>query len=148
MALIIKTDQNIFKTQFSVLGNIVIVLLGCTVLALAERILYDIARIFAVPPVDYFENLSVIIVQAGFIILFLIIALFINISVGSRKEKYALALVPYFVVSIFLSLQLALQISVYFYNNHTNFQFYAVMSVLVVFCTYAIYLIQNKYNPQ
>ena len=146
MSLIIKGDQqNIFKTQFTTLGSFIVFLLGATVLALAERILYDVARYFAVPPVDYFDNISVIIVQAGVIILILILALFANLSIGPKKEKYAIALFPYFLVSIFLALQLALQISVYFYNHHTDLEFYVVMILLIVICTYSIYHIQKRY---
>ena len=148
MALIIKSEQNIFETKFSTLGLVIIFLLGFSILALAERILYDVARYFVVSSPDYFDNISVIIVHAVVIILFLIIALFVNLSVGQKKEKYAVALVPYFVVSIFLALQLAFQVSIYFYNHHTDFQFYIVMTALVVICTYAIYYIQSKYNPQ
>ncbi len=148
MALIIKSEQNIFETKFSTLGLVIIFLLGFSILALAERVLYDVARYFVASSPDYFDNISVIIVHAVVIILFLIIALFVNLSVGQKKEKYAVALVPYFVVSIFLSLQLAFQVSIYFYNHHTDFQFYVVMTALVVICTYAIYYIQSKYINQ
>ncbi len=146
MALIIKSEQNIFKTQFSTLGGFIVFLLGMSILALAERIMYDLSRFLATPPLDYFDNLSVIMLQAGFVILFLIIALMVNLAVSGKKEKYAIALVPYFVVSIILTIQLALQISVYFYNHHTTFEFYVVMILLVIASTYGIYNIQSKYN--
>jgi len=148
MSLIIQSDQNVFKTKFTTLGSLIVILLSVTVLALMERILYDVARFFANPPVDYFDNISVIIVQAGVIILFLILALFVNLSIGSKKEKYAIALIPYFAVSIFLALQIAFQVSIYFYNHHTDFQFYVVMVALVVVCTWAIFFVQGRHNPE
>ena len=148
MSLIIKPEQNIFKTKFTTLGSFIIILLTVTILALSERILYDLARLIVSSSVDYFDNISVIILHAIVIISFLIIALVINLSLGSRKEKYAIALIPYFFVSIFLAIQLILQISVYFYNHHTDFQFYSVMTILVVVSTYAIYYTQKMFNPE
>lgn len=76
--------------------------------------------------------------------IFLIIALLVNVFISDKKQKYAIALVPYYVVSIFLCCQLILQVSVYFYHNHTTFQFYVVMLALIVICTYSIYFIQKN----
>lgn len=148
MPLIIKSEQNIFKTKFTTLGSFITILLTITVLALSERILYDVARLIASPPLDYFDNISVIVLHAFTVITFLIFALIINFSLGQRKEKYAIALIPYFFVSIFLAMQLILQISIYFYNHHTDAQFYIVMTTLVVVTTYAIYYIQDRFSPQ
>ncbi len=146
MSLIIQSEQNIFKTRFSTLGGFIVFLLGMSILALAERVMYDLSRFLTPPPLDYFNNLSVILLQAGFVILFVIIALMVNLGVSGKKEKYAIALVPYFVVSIILAIQIALQISVYFYNHHTTFEFYVVMFLLVIASTYGIYNVQSKYN--
>jgi len=146
MSLIVQSEQNIFKTKFSTLGAFIVILLGCSILALAERVIYDLSRLVAPPPLDYFNNLSVIILQAGFVILFIIIALVVNLVVSGKKEKYAIALVPYFVVSIYLVVQIVFQLSVYFYNHHTTFEFYVVMSLLVLASTYGIYNIQSRYN--
>jgi FtsH-binding integral membrane protein len=146
MSLIIQSEENIFKTKFSTLGALITVLLGCSILALAERVIYDLSRFMAPPPLDYFNNLSVIVLQAVFVVLFIIIALVVNLAVSNKKEKYAIALVPYFVVSIYLAIQVAFQVSVYFYNHHTTFEFYVVMLVLVVVSTYGIYHIQSNYK--
>lgn len=145
MSLILEQNNNIFKTKFTTAGGFIVTLLGLSILALAERILYDVGRLLVSPPLDYFDNMGVIIVHGVVIILFLALALISNILIGPRKEKYAIALVPYYVVSIILSLQLLLQISVYFINHHTTFQFYAVMIVLIILCTYSIYAIQKRH---
>lgn len=145
MALIIEeNNNNIFKTKFTTAGGFIVTLLGLSILALAERILYDVGRLLVAPPLDYFDNMGVIVIQGVVIIFFLALALVSNMLIGPKKEKYAIALVPYYVVSIFLSLQLLLQISVYFVNHHTNFEFYVVMIALIALCTYGIYYIQNK----
>lgn len=144
MSFILQENNNVFKTKFTTAGGFIVVLLGFALLALAERVLYDAARLLAAGPLDYFDNINVVAMQAVIIIIFLIIALTINLSVAEHRQQYAIALLPYYVVSIFLSCQLLLQISVYFYNHHTTFQFYVVMLALIAVCTYGIYYIQNK----
>ncbi|MDE2031261.1 MAG: hypothetical protein KGI58_03340 [Patescibacteria group bacterium] len=145
MSLIIEqNNNNIFKTKFTTVGGFIVTLLGLSILALAERILYDAGRLLVAPPLDYFDNMAVIVVHGIIIIFFLALALVTNMLIGPRKEKYAIALVPYYVVSIILSLQLLLQISVYFVNHHTTFEFYIVMLALIALCTYGIYYIQKR----
>jgi len=144
MSLIIEQNNNVFKTKFTGTGTFIVILLGLSILALFERVLYDAARLMVPLPLDYFTNLGIIIIHGFIIIFFLAIALISNLFIGPKKESYAIALVPYYAVSIFLGLQLLLQISVYFYNNHTNFQFYVVMIALVLMCTYGIYAIQKR----
>jgi len=144
MSLILEQNNNIFKTKFTTAGGFIVTLLGLSILALLERVLYDVGRLMVAPPLDYFDNMGVILVQGIVIILFLAIALIANMLIGSQKEKYAIALVPYYVVSILLALQLLLQISVYFINHHTTFQFYVVMIALITVCTYGIYAIQRR----
>lgn len=147
MALIISQDSNnVFNTKFTNTGGFIVTLLGLSLLALAERVLYDTGRLIALPPLDYFDNLGVIIVHAVVIIFFLVIALVLNLSLSHRQERYAVALVPYFVVSIILAMQLLLQVSVYFFNHHTTIQFYIVMIALVAVCTYGIYLTQSRHK--
>lgn len=146
MSLVIKSANNIFKTQFSNIGGIIVFFLGAIILALSERILYDMARFVSPKDIDYIDNISVISVQAVFVVLFLVVALLLNFFVGPKAEKYAVALFPYFIVSIILIIQLAFQVSVYFYNHHTNLQFYVVMTSLVLLFTYIIYIIQKGYN--
>lgn len=145
MSLILEqNNNNIFKTKFTIAGVFIVSLLGISILSLAERILYDVGRLLVAPPLDYFDNMGVIVIHGIVIIFFLAIALITNMLIGLRKEKYAIALVPYYVVSIILSLQLLLQISVYFINHHTTFEFYVVMVVLIFVCTYGIYAIQKR----
>jgi len=145
MSLILEQNNNIFKTKFTVAGGFIVTLLGLSILALAERILYDVGRLLVAPPLDYFDNMGVIVIHGIVIIFFLALALISNMLIGPRKEKYAIALVPYYVVSIILALQLLLQISVFFVNHHTTFQFYVVMIVLTAVCTYGIYAIQKRH---
>ncbi len=145
MSLILEqNNNNIFKTKFTIAGVFIVSLLGISIISLAERILYDVGRLLVAPPLDYFDNMGVIVIHGIVIIFFLAIALITNMLIGPRKEKYAIALVPYYVVSIILSLQLLLQISVYFINHHTTFEFYVVMVVLIFVCTYGIYAIQKR----
>jgi hypothetical protein len=145
MSLILQENNNVFKTKFTNAGGFIVVLLGFSLLALAERILYDAARLLVSGPLDYFENMNVIVMHAVIIIIFLIIALFINLSMATRRQQYAIALFPYYIISIILSCQLLLQISVYFYNHHTTFQFYVVMLFLIGVCTYGIYFVQSRH---
>jgi ABC-type xylose transport system permease subunit len=145
MALVTQQNENVFKTKFTDVGGFIVTLLGLSLLALAERVLYDTGRLIALPPLDYFDNLGVIIVHAVVIICFLVVALVLNISLSHRKDRYAVALVPYFVVSIILCMQLLLQVSVYFINHHTTVQFYIVMLALIAVCTYGIYFVQSRH---
>lgn len=145
MSLILEQNNNIFKTKFTTAGGFIVTLLGLSILALAERILYDVGRLLVAPPLNYFDNMGVIIIHGIVIIFFLALALISNMLIGPRKEKYAIALVPYYVVSIILALQLLLQISVYFINHHTTFQFYVVMIALTAVCTYGIYVVQKRH---
>lgn len=149
MSLVISQDNNnVFKTKFTNTGGFIVTLLGLSLLALAERVLYDTGRLIALPPLDYFDNLGVIIVHAFVIIFFLVVALVLNLALSHKQERYAVALVPYFVVSIILAMQLLLQVSVYFINHHTTVQFYVVMLVLIIVCTYGIYLTQTRYKVE
>ena len=144
MSLIIQENSNVFKTKFTTAGAFIVALLSLSLLALLERILYDAARILASGSLDYFQNIHVVILHSIIIIIFLLIALFTNLGV-SNNQKYAIALLPYYIVAIFLSCQLLLQVSVYFYNHHTTLQFYVVMLALIIVSTYGIYFIQKKH---
>ena len=139
-------DASIFTTKLTGSGAMIITLLVLSLIALGERVLYDIGRIFAPAPLDYFSNLNVILVHALFVIPLLIISIVINVAISNHKHKYAIVLIPYYVFSIIMALQLALQMGVYFANHHTTLQFYIVMSVFVAVCTYGIYYIQSKYK--
>ena len=143
-----QQEESIFHYKMTSGSGFVIVLLVLALIALGERILYDIGRLFATAPLDYFDNLDVIVVHSFFIIPLLIVSIIVNLLVGSRKAKYAVVLIPYFVLSIILALQLGLQIAVYFANHHTQFQFYVVMTIVIAVCTYAMYYIQSKFVPR
>ena len=113
-----QNSQNIFQQKLSPGVGFIVVILVLALIALAERILYDIARIFVSEGASYFDNLQVIMLHAAFIIPLLALSIFFNVMVGEKKEKYAVVLIPYFVLSIVMALQLVFQISIYFYYHH------------------------------
>ncbi len=141
-------EENLFKTRFTDAGMVILILLVLALLGLGERVLYDLARTSASPIGDfgYFNNSKVIVVQAVFIVGLLILNIIVNYVFGRRKEKFAIALIPYFITSIILAIQLAIQLGVYFTNHHSNLQFYLVMTLLVVVSSYGIFHIQNNYK--
>jgi uncharacterized membrane protein len=140
------SKEGIFKTKFTDSGIVIMGLLILAILALCERLIYDLTRIFLFEKIDYFGNLQVITIHAVAIISFLVVSLVINYLIGAKKEKYAVVLVPYFIVAIVLAIQLSLQVIVYFTNHHTNLQFYIIMSLLVLISTYSMYYIQKRFN--
>ncbi len=136
-------NESVFNTKLSSGGWFLVVVLGLAILSLFERVLYDAGRFFAPAPIDYFQNFNVIAIHAVIILFFLVIALIANLSLGERKQKYAVALIPYYVVSIVLAIQLCLQVSVYFYHNHTNTEFYVVMIAICAVATWGMYVVQK-----
>lgn len=145
------TEQNsgsIFSYKITAGSGFIITLLVLALVALGERILYDMARLFATGPIDYFSNLNDIVVQSFFIIPLLIVSIAVNVLVGAKKQKYAIVLIPYFVLSIVMALQLIFQVAIYFTFHHTQFEFYVVMTLLVIICTAAIYFIQDRHNSK
>lgn len=143
-------EENFLKTQFTTPGMVLICFLVLALIGLGERVMYDLARTLANPIGDfgYFNNHKVIIVHAVFVIGLLIVTTIVNYIFGRKKEKYAIALVPYFITSIILALQLAIQLGVYFMSNHNNLQFYLVMILLVIVSSYGIFYIQNNYKRE
>lgn len=141
-------NQNIFHQKLSPGVSFIVVLLIFALVSLAEKILYDLARTFASGSLDYFSNLQVIIIHSVFIIPLLILSIIVNVMVGEKKQKYAVAIIPYFVLSIVLAMQLIFQISIYFYYHHNDFELYLVLLVLNIVCTYAIYEIQRRFQPE
>lgn len=126
----------------------VVGLLVLALVALGERILYDLARAFGGSPLNYFDNIDIIVIHSFFVLPLLIVCVLFNALLSEKKEKYAIVLIPYFVLSIVLALQLVLQIAVYFAKHHTNIQFYIIMVLLTGICTCAIYMIQDRYNSK
>ncbi len=140
------SKEGILKTKFTDGGIVIMGLLILAILALCERLIYDLTRLVSSANIDYFGDLKVITIHAVAIISFLVISLVVNYLVETKKEKYAVVLIPYFIVAIFLALQLSLQVIVYFTNHHTNLQFYVIMSLLVLISTYSMYYIQKRFN--
>ncbi|OGN07394.1 MAG: hypothetical protein A3B86_01440 [Candidatus Yanofskybacteria bacterium RIFCSPHIGHO2_02_FULL_38_22b] len=136
-----------YKLTFS--SGFVVVVLLLVILGLGERVLYDLARHFGTSSnIDYFNDLGTILVHAAFIIPVFIVSIVLNVYAGERKQKYAMALIPYLGTSIALALQLMFQISVYFYNHHTKPQFYILMTLIAFISTIAIYIIQTRYEQE
>lgn len=147
MNLIKKTNQNnIFATEFTDTGWFLVIFLSLAICALFERLIYDLGRMYgeSTYSLPYFQDSKTISIHALIIILFLIVSLSLNYFLAEKKSKYAIILIPYFIVSCILAVQLALQTSVYFYNNHTSFQFYLAMGILAFVLTYGMYYIQDN----
>lgn len=140
-------STGLFKHKISGASGFVMVLLVLVLIGLGERALYDLSRIFVGDNFSYFDDLATLLVHTLFVAPLIIIAVVINIVVAEKKEKYAVVLIPYFVMAIALTLQVALEATVYFYGHHTMFQFYLVMSTLVIITSMLIYFIQKHYVP-
>lgn len=141
-------SKSIFKYQIHGAASFAVVLLVLVLIALGERVLYDLSRIFVGPTFNYLTDLSTLIVHTLFVSALIIIAAVVNVVMAEKKEKYAIVLIPYFVMAIALTIQVALEASIYFYFNHTQFQFYLVMSTLVIVTTSLIYFIQKHYSVE
>lgn len=139
--------MSIFKKKLTGGEIFFVTILFFAILALCEKVLFDLAR-WTDNRYDYFDNLTTIVTHAIFALVILVISVVVNIVVGERKEKYALAIIPYFLTSIAISLQVALQIVVYFVNHHTQLQFYLVMIAFVAVASFLIYWIQKRYDPE
>ncbi len=142
-----ENSTNLFKYKVSGASGFVLVLLVLVLVGLGERVLYDISRTFVGPQFNYFNDLSTLLVHTLFVMLLIVVAVVVNVLVAERKEKYAIVLIPYFVLAISLTIQVALEAATYFYSHHTQFQFYLVMSTLVVISSMLIYFVQKRYVP-
>ncbi|MDP4001489.1 MAG: hypothetical protein Q8P69_00365 [bacterium] len=140
-------STNLFKHKISGASGFVLVLLVLVLVGLGERVLYDLSRIFVGDNFNYFDDLATLIVHTLFVVPLIIIAVIASVTVTEKREKYAVVLIPYFVMAIALTLQVALEATFYFYGHHTMFQFYLVMSTLVVISSMLIYFIQKRYVP-
>lgn len=140
-----ENSTNLFKYKISGASGFALVLLVLVLVGLGERVLYDISRLFVGDGFNYFNDLSTLIVHTLFVALLLVVAVIVNVLVAEKKEKYAMVLIPYFVLAIALTVQIALEAAVYFYSHHTQFQFYLIMSTLVIVTSMLIYFIQKRY---
>lgn len=138
---------SLFKYKMSGTSGFVLVLLVLALIGLGERVLYDLSRIFAGPDFSYFDDLATLLVHTVFVMILIVLAVVINVTVSEKKEKYAIVLIPYFILAIALTIQVSLEAAVYFYFHHTQFQFYLIMSSLVVVCSMLVYVIQRNYLP-
>lgn len=140
-------ENSLYKYKISGTGGFVMVILVLVLIGLGERILYDISRNFVGPQFSYFNDLSTLLVHTLFVSFLIVVAVFVNVLVAEKKEKYAIVLIPYFVMAIALTIQVALEAAVYFYSHHTPSQFYLVMSTLVIISSMLIYFVQKRYVP-
>ncbi len=138
------SDESIFKTQFSTLGNVLVGVLVVAMVALMEKIIYDVIRKTVTQTPNYLGDINVITTSAMIIVPFLLIALMLGSMAIEKKKNSIVILFPVFATAIILTVQLLLQVSVYFANNHTNAQFYMVMVSLVVVSTYGIYFSKSR----
>ena len=142
-----ENSSSLFKYKISGASGFAVVLLVLVLVGLGERVLYDLSRIFAGPQFNYFNDLSTLLVHTLFVTLLIVVAVVVNIAVAEKKEKYAIVLIPYFVLAIALTIQVALEAAVYFYSHHTMFQFYLVMTTLVAVTSMLIYFVQKRFIP-
>lgn len=126
----------------------VITVLLVSLLAISERVLYDLTRTILGEGFNYVDDLQTIFVHAIFIIPVLALSIFINIFAGKQRNKYSIVLLPYFITSAILAIQLVFEISVYFSNHHTKIQLYAVLGAIVLIVSYAIWFVQHLYNQR
>lgn len=138
------SDESIFKTQFSTLGNVLVGVLVVAMVALMEKIIYDVIRKTVTQTPNYLGDINVITTSALIIVPFLLVALMLGSMAIEKKKNSIVILFPVFATAIILTVQLLLQVSVYFANNHTNAQFYMVMVSLVVVSTYGIYFSKSR----
>lgn len=126
----------------------IIIILLISLFALCERILYDLSRTVVGDGFDYVDNMKTIFVHAIFIVPVLAISIVINVFVGQQKQKYSVVLMPYFITSIILAVQLVCEIAIYFANHHTKLELYVVLLAIIAIVSYAIWFIQRLYNQR
>lgn len=139
--------SSLFKYKISGASGFAVVLLVLVLVGLGERILYDLSRFFVGDNFSYFNDLSTLLVHTLFVTFLIVVAVVINVAIAENKRKYAIVLIPYFVLAIALTIQVALEAAAYFYFHHTQFQFYLVMSNLVIISSVLIYFVQKRYVP-
>lgn len=142
-----ENSSDLFKYKMSGTTIFVMALLVLVLVGLGERVLYDLSRTFAGAQFNYFNDLSTLIVHTIFVIILIAVAVLVNVAVAEKRQKYAIILIPYFILSLALTLQVSLEAAVYFYDHHTQLQFYLVMSALVIVCSMLIYVVQRNYVP-
>ena len=142
-----ENSTSLFKYKINGASGFALVLLVLVLIGLGERILYDLSRVFIGDNFNYFNDLPTLLLHALFVMVLIIVAVVVNIAVAEKKQKYAMILIPYFVMAIALTLQVAIESGIYFYYHHNPFQFYLVISTLVIVTSLLIYFIQKRFVP-
>lgn len=141
------TNFSLSNHKLTGAGGFIIVLLVLVLIGLGERVLYDLSRWLAGPDFNYFTDLATLLVHTIFVSILIAIAAIVNVGVAEKREKYAIVIIPYFIMAVGLAIQVAFEAMIYFYGHHTPLQFYLVMSTLVIVTTLLIYFIQKRYVP-
>lgn len=142
-----ENQTNLFKYKINGASGFALVLLVLVLIGLGERVLYDLSRVFVGDNFNYFNDLSTLLIHALFVMFLIIVAVVVNIAVAEKKQKYAMILIPYFVMAIALTLQVAIESGIYFYFHHNPFQFYLVISTLAIVTSLLVYFIQKRFVP-
>lgn len=141
-------SENFLTTNLGVGQGFVVGILVVSLVAISERILFDLSRTLVGPGYDYFQNLQTIMLHAVFVVPVFAVFVLANILAGEHRKKYAIILMPYFVTAMFLVVQLIVEISAYFSNHHTKAQLYIVLICIAFMASYAIWYVQNLYNQR
>ncbi len=141
-------DDGLAHTNLGAGQSFIIFVLVIALLAVCERILYDLSRTILGGGFNYVDDLQTIFVHTIFIVPLFALSIFINIFAGQQKKKYSIVLMPYFVTSVILAGQLVGEISIYFSNHHTKIQLYAVLGAIALIASYAIWFVQHLYNQR
>lgn len=141
-------SDGLFNAKLGAGQAFIIVVLVVSLLAICERILFDLSRNMVGGGFNYANSLETIFVHAVFIVPVLAFSIILNVIIGQKRKKYAVVLMPYFVTTAILAIQLVGGISVYFSKHHTTFQLYVVLLALIAMTSYSIWFIQRLYNQR
>lgn len=142
------SSDSFLKTHLGPGQSFVIAILLISLIAICERVLFDLSRTIVGSGYNYLDDLQTIMVHAMFIVPLLVVFIVINILVGQHKQKYALILMPYFLTTVLLTIQLVAEISVYFSNHHTKLELYVVLVCITFIVSYAIWYVQGLYSKR
>lgn len=145
-----KSDNHLWQMKLTGGNSFIVTILFLSLIALFERVLFDLSRNMVTTQTDYlesmFNNLDTIIFHALVIIPILIVCIAAYVLLGEKKNTYGVVFIPYLLTSIVLTVQLVSQISFFFSYHHTQIQFYIVMALLAVILSSAIFFVQKRYN--
>lgn len=124
----------------------IMAILIISLLAICERILFDLSRTIGGSTYSYYDDLQTIMVHALFIVPVFVVFIIMNLIIGQNRQKYAVILMPYLATTVFLVMQLVGEISIYFSNHHTTIELYIVLLCIVFIASYAIWYLQGLYG--